>query len=227
MKILAIECTHQVACVAVNNGSAVFEGVNGDWQKSAEAIVPLVMQVMNEAGVSPAELDGVAVSAGPGSFTALRIGMSAAKGIAYGAGCPLAPVSTLLAMAVSACFQTDSRCIVPVIPSRAGEFFYAVYSRSAAGSGVFTEVVNGRCMAVDLAARLEPFDGDVAIPVRDVAGLVSYASELAAFCVEATLFSAATLLPMAEADLARGPAAELRDASPDYRQIFVPLQKKQ
>jgi tRNA threonylcarbamoyladenosine biosynthesis protein TsaB len=227
MKILAIECTHQVAYVAVHNGSKVFEGVNGDWQKTAEAVVPLVMQVMADAGAVPSELDGVAVSAGPGSFTALRIGMSVAKGIAYGAGCPLLPVSTLLAMAVSACGQTGARFIVPVIPSRPGECFYAVYSRQEAGSCVFTEVEDGRCMVVELAARLEPFDGDVAITVRDVAGLVSHAPELAAFCIEATRFSAATLLSMAEAELAKGPSVDLRDASPDYRQIFVPLQKKQ
>ncbi len=226
MKILAIECTHQVACVAVNNGSSVFEGVNGDWQKTAEAIVPLVMRVMADAGVAPAELDAVAVSAGPGSFTALRIGMSVAKGIAYGAGCPLVPVSTLFSMAVSASGQTEARYIVPVIPSRPGECFYAVYW-PASGSGILTELDNGRCMVTELASKLVPFDGEIAITARDVSGVVSPAPELSAFCIEATLFSAASLLPMAEAELAKGPAVGLRDASPDYRQIFVPLQKKQ
>lgn len=226
MKILAIECTHQVACVAVKNGSRVVERVNGEWQKTAEAIVPLIMQAMSEASLRPVELDGVAVSAGPGSFTALRIGMSVAKGIAYGAGCMLLPVSTLQAMAFSACSRTDAGHLVPVIPSRPGEFFFAIYRRRP-GSCILEELDRGRCMAGELAERLDAFAGDVAMPVRDVEGLVSHAPRLSPKCIEASFFSAVSLLPLAEATMVEGAAALPGEASPDYRQIFVPLQKKQ
>jgi tRNA threonylcarbamoyladenosine biosynthesis protein TsaB len=226
MNILAIECTHQVACVAVSNGSRIVELVNGDWQKTAEAIVPLVMQAMSDAGLSPDGLDAVAVSSGPGSFTALRIGMSVAKGIAYGAGCPLVPVPTLQAMAAAACSRTEATYVVPLIPSRPGECFYSVFRREA-GSCIVEEIDSDRCMAAELAERLKSYAGEVVIPVRDVAALLSYAPELRDLAVDASFFTASSLLPFAENAVGQGVAATPGEASPDYRQIFVPLKKKQ
>ncbi|NTU93579.1 MAG: tRNA (adenosine(37)-N6)-threonylcarbamoyltransferase complex dimerization subunit type 1 TsaB [Chlorobiaceae bacterium] len=226
MNLLAIECTHQLAAVAVKNGNRIVERASTDWQKAAEAILPLVVQAMGDAGLVPAELDGVAVSAGPGSFTALRIGMSAAKGIAYGAGCPLVPIPTLHAMAAAACNRTEATCIVPLIPSRPGEYFYAIYLRPAA-SCALEEIGHGREMAAELVVRLKPFAGDFSVTVRDLSGLESLASELSSGALDATFFTASSLLDMAEQVLVNGRAASLAEASPDYRQIFVPLQKKQ
>ncbi|NTV02586.1 MAG: tRNA (adenosine(37)-N6)-threonylcarbamoyltransferase complex dimerization subunit type 1 TsaB [Chlorobiaceae bacterium] len=227
MNILAIECTHRVACVAVKNGGITVERINGEWQKTAEVIVPLVMQAMEEAGLVPADLDGVAVSSGPGSFTALRIGMSAAKGIAYGAGCPLVPVSTLAAMATAACAHTEALHLVPVVPSRPGEYFYAIYRRQAGAPELLEELGQGRCLVDELAVRLETFAGSVCIPVRDAELFVSHAPDLAEIALEASFFTAASLLPMSESALGKGVSAMPGDAAPDYRQIFVPLQKKQ
>lgn len=226
MNILAIECTHQVACVAVSNGNRIVEQVSTEWQRTAEAIMPLVMQAMTNAGLVPADLDGVAVSAGPGSFTALRIGMSAAKGIAFGAGCPLVPVPTLLAMARAACSQSGESCVIPIVPSRPGEYFYAIYRRRE-GLDDLEELENGRCMAVELAVKLKAFDGSFTIPVRDLSGFVSHAPELAAYAIDASFFTAASLLDFAGSVLDQGAAAPLAETAPDYRQIFVPLRKKQ
>ena len=227
MKILAIECTHGVACVAVKNGNVTVERINGEWQKTAEVIVPLAMQAMSEAGLVPADLDGVAVSSGPGSFTALRIGMSAAKGIAYGAGCPLVPISTLTAMAVAASGHTEARHIVPVIPSRPGEYFYTIYRRQAEAPGMLDELGQGRCMVDDLVALLTPFSGDLAIPVRDAEAFAGRSTDLAESALDAAFFTAGSLLAMAETALGEEGAAAPGEASPDYSQIFVPLQKKQ
>jgi len=227
MKILAIECTHGVACVAVKNGNVTVERINGEWQRTAEVIVPLAMQAMSEAGLVPSELDGVAVSSGPGSFTALRIGMSAAKGIAYGSGCPLVPVSTLAAMAVAASGYTEARHIVPVIPSRPGEYFYAIYRRQEGSPDLLDELGQGRCLVDELVTLLTPFSGDLAIPVRDAAAFATRSSGLAEFALDAAFFTAGSLLAMAETVLEKGGAATPGEASPDYRQIFVPLQKKQ
>ena len=227
MKILAIECTHQVACVAVRNGNSTVGRLNGEWQKTAEVIVPLAMQAMLAAGLAPAELDGVAVSSGPGSFTALRIGMSAAKGVAYGAGCPLVPVPTMLAMAAASCSHTEAGHIVPVIPSRPGEYFYSIFRRGGDAPGLLEELGQGRCMAAELSGLLAPFSGDIALPARDIAAVATHAPGLAGFVLDAGFFTAESLLPMAESALRNGSAATAAEASPDYRQIFVPLQKKQ
>jgi tRNA threonylcarbamoyladenosine biosynthesis protein TsaB len=226
MKILAIECTHQLACVAVKNGNLIVERVNDEWQKTAEAIVPLVMQAMTDAGLGPTDLDGVAVSSGPGSFTALRIGMSAAKGIAFGAGRPLVPVPTMLAMAASACAHTGSSHIVPVIPSRPGEYFYSIFHRGGR-DGMPGELESSRCQAVELAGRLEKLAGEFVIVGRSVAELAGYDAALAPYCIEASFFTAASLLDYAEKALSEGVDGMLSEAAPDYRQQFVPGQQKQ
>jgi tRNA threonylcarbamoyladenosine biosynthesis protein TsaB len=224
MSILAIECTHQFASVAVRHGQGIVERSGAGWQKSAEALVPLVDGAMADAGLVPAELDCVAVSAGPGSFTALRIGMSVAKGIAYGAGCPLVPVSTLLAMA-SAAACTDASCIVPLIPSRPGEYFYAC-CRCNPDSGVLEEFGNGRCMAPELEAVLARCGAGTVVTVRDVVALRSCAPGLSVPLLEASYFSASSLLRVVAAGMETRTSASLSDTSPDYRQIFVPLRKK-
>lgn len=226
MKILAIECTHRIACVAVKNGGTLVEECVGEWQKTAEAIVPLVGRVMDASGLRPQELDCVAVSSGPGSFTALRIGMSAAKGIAYGAGCPLVPVPTLTAMAVAASRHVGAEHLVPVVPSRPGEYFYAVFRRLK-GSGALEELVSSRCMSGELEGRLGPFLASAAVVGRDVALLAEAAESLAPNCLEASFFTAASLLPDAEHAVREARYAGVQEVMPDYRQIFVPGSGKQ
>ena len=100
MNILAIECTHEALSVAVVKGGIVTEAVSADWKRAAESLVPLVEQVMTESRLNRRELEYIAISSGPGSFTALRIGMSVAKGIAYGLGIPLVPVPTMPALSL-------------------------------------------------------------------------------------------------------------------------------
>jgi len=65
----------------------------------SEKLLPLINNVMNSGGVTPSEIEAVAVSVGPGSFTGLRIGMAAAKGLAYGWKIPIIPVPTFDAIA--------------------------------------------------------------------------------------------------------------------------------
>ena len=226
MKILAIECTHHVACVAVKNGSEVVERLNAEWQKTAEAIVPLVIDAMTAAGLRATELDGVAVSSGPGSFTALRSGMSAAKGIAFGAGRPLVTVPTMPAMAASAMAYTGSTHIVTVIPSRPGEYYYSIYRREV-DDAMPTELESARCQAVELSGRLEKLAGDFIVVGRSLAELIAQDAALASRCVEASFFTASSLLGYAEKALSKGVDAVLAEVVPDYRQQFVSGQQKQ
>jgi tRNA threonylcarbamoyladenosine biosynthesis protein TsaB len=223
MKILAIECTHSFASAAVSHGERVFERRLADWQKSAESLVPLVMQVMAAAELKPAELDGVAVSSGPGSFTALRIGMSVAKGIAFGASRSLVPVPTMLAMAEAATEHVASKYIVPVIPSRTGEYFYSIFSVE---DGAFSEIESSRCLVAELPERLAACTESLAIVSRSADLLAAEAPSLAPHLVNATFFSAATLFRHARKALAEGVAGTSAGTVPDYRQAFVPVQRR-
>ena len=95
--LLAIETSSMVASVAV--GDVVVERPLGGHH---DDVVALIDQALAQAGVALADLEAIAVGAGPGSFTGLRIGMATAKGIAFAAGKPLWTASSLAALALDA-----------------------------------------------------------------------------------------------------------------------------
>jgi tRNA threonylcarbamoyladenosine biosynthesis protein TsaB len=81
----------------------------------AEALMPLLARVMDAAGVDFSELDRIAVTVGPGSFTGLRVGIAAARGLALATGKPAVGVSTLAAQAAPHCTGDETRTVVAAI----------------------------------------------------------------------------------------------------------------
>lgn len=222
MNILAIECTHGFASVAVSSADCRIERRLADWQKTAESLVPLVMQVMDEALLKPADLDGVAVSSGPGSFTALRIGMSVAKGIAFGADSPLVPVPTMRAMAEASQGHVTETYIVTLIPSRAGEYFCSIFMQEPGG---LSEIGSTRALFSELPDRLAAFTSSMAVVSRSVDDLAGHLPALVPLLVEASFFSADSLIAHAEKVLSVGLGETATGVVPDYRQAFVPGQR--
>lgn len=99
--ILAIETSESICGVCLYFSNDIYFSSSVSLKYShAEKIFEIIETLFRLACISAKQLDSVAVSAGPGSFTGLRIGMSAAKGIAYGAGLPLIPVPTYEALAL-------------------------------------------------------------------------------------------------------------------------------
>jgi tRNA threonylcarbamoyl adenosine modification protein YeaZ len=84
----------------------------------AEAIMPLIARVMDQAGIEFSDLDRIAVTTGPGSFTGLRVGISAARGIALAAGKPAVGLSTLAGFAAPHIAEDDSSAVVVAIDAR-------------------------------------------------------------------------------------------------------------
>ena len=98
--ILCLETSTAVCSVAlVENGKVIALRESLDGQNHAEKITVFIDEVMKEANVSYRDLDAVATSMGPGSYTGLRIGVSTAKGLCYAMEKPLIAVDTLAAMA--------------------------------------------------------------------------------------------------------------------------------
>ncbi len=93
----------------------------------AEAIMPLIARVMDQAGIEFASLDRVAVTTGPGSFTGLRVGISAARGIALAAGKPAVGLSTLAGFAAPHIAQDDSSAVVAAIDARHEHVYLQVF----------------------------------------------------------------------------------------------------
>lgn len=90
-------------------------------------LLPMVDEVLAEAGIAPAQLDAVAYGRGPGSFTGLRIAAGTAQGLAYGLDLPLLGVSTLEALALHAHRQHGQTHIVTAMDARMGEIYVAAW----------------------------------------------------------------------------------------------------
>ena len=219
MNILAIECTHAALSVAVMHAGVVAEVRGSDWKKAAESLVPLVEEVMAESALDLKQLDCIAISSGPGSFTALRIGMSIAKGVAYGLGIPLVPVPTMPAMAAS--LGDEPGTGMGVIPSRKGEYYYATYLSGELSSGVWHDEVK-RGSAADVVAAASSESGGMVVVGRQLNEIILLLEGSGAVYQEADGFSATSLFSAAERLFAGADAAELSEVEPDYRQLFSP-----
>jgi len=100
MKLLAIETATAIASLVLLDETRTAAVVEDRIpRKHAEMLPVFYQQLARETGLNLADLNGIAISIGPGSFTGLRIGLSFAKGLAYSHGLPLIPVPTLLALA--------------------------------------------------------------------------------------------------------------------------------
>ena len=134
--ILCLETATSVCSVALNDGCCTLalretEGNNAH----SEKITNFIREVMETGGVTYSQLDAVAVSQGPGSYTGLRIGVSTAKGVCYAADLPLMAIDTLEAMAwgmrdkLGSLLQPDD-LLVPMIDARRMEVYCSVFGAS-------------------------------------------------------------------------------------------------
>jgi tRNA threonylcarbamoyladenosine biosynthesis protein TsaB len=94
----------------------------------AEALMPMIGRVMKEAGLPFAALDRVAVTTGPGSFTGLRVGLSAARGIGLAAGKPVVGLTTLSAFAAPIVSENGEHPVIAAIDARHDQVYFQVVS---------------------------------------------------------------------------------------------------
>jgi tRNA threonylcarbamoyladenosine biosynthesis protein TsaB len=99
----------------------------------ADALLPVIEEILADCGRSKEQLDAVGVTVGPGSFTGVRIGVATAKGLAWGLGCRLVGVTSLAAMAAALLREYPGTDLaVPVLDARRGEVFAGVFQRDGA-----------------------------------------------------------------------------------------------
>ena len=129
-RILSIETSGPILSVAIaNNGSVVSERVCREPRMQASLTAPLVKEVLDACGLQVSDLDAVCVSKGPGSYTGLRVGVSTAKGLCFGASLPLLAIGTLDILAATNLEPAAKPAfIVPMIDARRMEVYTAVYS---------------------------------------------------------------------------------------------------
>ncbi|MBQ7365350.1 MAG: tRNA (adenosine(37)-N6)-threonylcarbamoyltransferase complex dimerization subunit type 1 TsaB [Clostridia bacterium] len=153
MILLALDSTATVATAAiVKDGTVLAADTLQCGRTHSETLLPLIETLYQKAGLTPYEIDIFACSAGPGSFTGVRIGVALIKGLAFG-GRPCVGVSTLEALAEN--LSAFSGIISPVMDARRGQVYNALFR---AENGVLTRLTPDRViMLEDLNAELAAY----------------------------------------------------------------------
>ncbi len=129
--ILNIETATKNCSVALGKDQAVIDVIEyaGEGYSHAEKLHVFIQRLLEKNNIKPTDLSAVSISQGPGSYTGLRIGVSAAKGLAYALDIPLMAVSTLEALARKV-KEKDDVYIIPLIDARRMEVYSAVYDQN-------------------------------------------------------------------------------------------------
>ena len=164
MIVLGLDTATSTASIAVLRDGAVIATATRNTHRRTADVLVAVDEACRTAGIAPAQIDAVAIGAGPGSFTGLRIGMATAKGIAFALGKPVWAVSSLAALALAAPDGT----VVAVLDARKGEIFAGTFRKA----GAAVEAVDAeRCIVP--SALVVPAD---ATTVGDVPTLCTHAA---------------------------------------------------
>jgi tRNA threonylcarbamoyladenosine biosynthesis protein TsaB len=136
MRILALDTATEACSVALLDGTRLVTRYEEPGRGHAERILPMVDAVLTEGRVKLAELDGIAVGRGPGAFTGVRIAISIAQGLAFGAGKLVAPISDLAALAQRALDAHRATRVLACIDARMEEIYWGWFGRDANGLAV-------------------------------------------------------------------------------------------
>jgi tRNA threonylcarbamoyladenosine biosynthesis protein TsaB len=127
--ILNLESSSEVCSIALSNGNEILSIVESSEPFSHTRKMTLFIQeCLEETGLSMEDINAVAISHGPGSYTGLRVSASTAKGLCFGLKIPLIAVDTLEAIAINAKKQSSADIFIPMIDARRMEVYTTIYS---------------------------------------------------------------------------------------------------
>lgn len=129
MKLLAIDTATEACSAALSIDGEVTELYQLAPRQHTMLILPMIDKLLAEAGLQPLQLDALAFGCGPGSFTGVRIATGVIQGIALGTELPVAPISTLAAMAQQGFDQSNTEYAFAAMDARMQEIYWGVYQR--------------------------------------------------------------------------------------------------
>jgi len=175
--ILLLETATDSCSVALaDNGNIVAEKYINQPKAHASLLARYISDILEENGITMAECSAVAVSKGPGSYTGLRVGVSCAKGLCYGAGKPLISVCTLATIAQMAMDNNlygkeGEYTIVPMIDARRMEVYTANFNSAGEQiTPVEAKILDENSYAAELAAGPVLFTGNGAEKFKELVG---------------------------------------------------------
>ncbi len=131
MRRLAID-TSSVACtIALQLDGQLIERHEEQPREHTRLLLPMIREVLAEADAALRDLDAIVLGNGPGSFIGMRIAASVAQGLAYGAGLPIVPVSSLAAVAAEVLLEGDAVSVAVAQDAHMNEVYLGLYSRAA------------------------------------------------------------------------------------------------
>lgn len=133
MNVLALESATEACSAALFLDGAVTVRFAVEPRRHSALLLPMIESLLAEAEVGLERLDGIGFGAGPGSFTGVRIATGVAHGLALATGLPLAPVSTLAALALQALDEHRADQVYAGLDARMSEVYWGVYQRDGAG----------------------------------------------------------------------------------------------
>ena len=213
LNLLALDTSTDQLSVALQRADGRrFAHTGAGGAQASASLIPAVQALLAQAGLSLSDLRAIAFGRGPGSFTGLRTACSVAQGLAWGAGVPVLPIDTLLAVAEAARSAHGATHVLALLDARMNEVYAAEYAwRDAAGWRPLSEI------AV-LAPEAVPTPGAGAVLAGNA--FAAYADRLPAALQAlpriAALPSADALLNLAPALLAAGAAVPAEQALPLY-----------
>lgn len=148
--ILAFDCAVSGQGVAVVRDGLALARLFEEGRDQAARLLPAIAEALVEARVTKADLDLVAVTVGPGSFTGVRVGLSAARGLAVGLGLPLAGIGTTAVLQAQA--PAADRLVVAAIDTKLGDWFCAIGDDpmpfATTAEGLAARLAGQRCRVV-------------------------------------------------------------------------------
>ena len=126
MKLLAIDSSGQTASAAILDETKVIAEYTVDYKLThSQTLLPMIDQIVQMTRTDLSEIDAIAIAAGPGSFTGLRIGSATAKGLGLALGCPLISVPTLEGLAC--CLYGTEGLVCPMMDARRNQVYTGLY----------------------------------------------------------------------------------------------------
>ena len=219
-RIILIETSTALCSVALSVNGKIVGSRESDAPKAHASLTSLfIKELLDEQGLFVKDCDAVCVSAGPGSYTGLRVGASTAKGLCFAAGLPLLACGTLDILAAQAydtkSIPEDCRYIIPMVDARRMEVYSAIFSPEGKRlSEVEAVIVDENSFAKELSEGKVLFIGDGAAKCADV-----IKSENASFVQ--TYPHASSMLKTAKASLDAGDFQDCAYFEPFYLKQFV------
>lgn len=172
MTLLALDTSMRACSVAISRGDRTHGVCEPMSQGHAEALVPMIVRVLREAALGFADLERVAVTTGPGTFTGVRIGVATARGLGLAAGLPVVGATTLAVMARQVLQEADggeADHVAIAADARRGQVYFGLFDRAGQLSGEI-EVLSPEAAASRIEGMSVIVAGTGAGAVRDAAG---------------------------------------------------------